>query len=134
MGGWSLSPHHIYDPAAQVLYQGDGTRRDAQALGRIITTVAGDGNFCFAGFGSCGDGGPATKAQLTGAYHIALGPDGSLYIPDRDNSRVRRVGPDGIITTVVGTGGCGFSGDGGPATQAKVCQPFGVTVGPDGSL
>ena len=85
----------------------------------IITTVAGtDGS---QGFG--GDGGPATQARLAGPWGIAFGPDGSLYIADSGNQRIRRVGPDGIITTVAGTGQSGFSGDGGPATQARLIGP-----------
>ena len=51
-----------------------------------------------------------------------MGPDGTLYIADTGNNRVRRVGPDGIITTVAGNGESGFSGDGGPATDAELWQ------------
>ena len=95
----------------------------------IIHTVAGNGT---AGFS--GDGGPATQAQLLNAKKFALGPDGSIYIADGDNYRVRRVGPDGIITTVAGNGPGVFSGDGGPATQAQLGLAVSVAVGPDGSL
>jgi RHS repeat-associated protein len=94
----------------------------------IITTVAGNGTF-----GSSGDGGPATQAQLFFPVGVAVGPDGSLYIAER-GSRIRRVGPNGIITTVAGTGVAGFSGDGGPASQAQLNDPWAVAVGPDGSL
>ncbi len=76
----------------------------------IITTVAGTG---FAGFS--GDRGLATQAQLHSPVGVAVGSDGSLYIADADNNRIRRVGPDGIITTLAGTSGTGGSaGDGGP--------------------
>ena len=71
--------------------------------------------------GFSGDGGRPPAAQLSFPYGVAVGPDGSLYIADRANSRIRRVGPDGIITTVAGNGVSGFSGDGGPATQAQLC-------------
>ena len=54
--------------------------------------------------------------RLLNPYGVAVGPDGSLYIVDMRNHRIRRVGPDGIITTVAGNGRTGFSGDGGPAT------------------
>ena len=84
----------------------------------IIITVAGNG---ISGFS--GDGGPATQAALSAPFGMAVGPDGSLYIGDRNNRRVRRVGPDGIITTVAGNGQSGFSGDGGPATQAAFSGP-----------
>src|SRR5215213_873091 len=135
LGGWSFGVHHAYDPAGNVLYLGDGSRRSARSLSDVLTTVAGDGNFCSGG-GPCGDGGPATKAQLTVAEIIAVGPDGSFYIPDRDYSRIRRVAPNGIITTIAGNRslGFGFSGDGGQATAARLGSPEGVAVGPDGSL
>lgn len=96
----------------------------------IISTAAGK----WGSAGSGGDGGPATEAQLRLPTGVAVGPDGSLYIADRDNQRIRRVGPDGIITTVAGSGPTGFGGDGGPATQASLNWPEKVAVGPDGSL
>jgi RHS repeat-associated protein len=95
----------------------------------IITTVAGNG---LAGYS--GDGGPATQARLRFPYGVALGPDGSLYIADTSNNRIRRVGPDGIITTVAGNGLAGYSGDGGLATAARLRSPRRVVVGPDGSV
>ncbi|MGH7751784.1 MAG: hypothetical protein ACREN5_03125, partial [Gemmatimonadales bacterium] len=101
------------------LVQGDGT----------ITTFAGTG-----AAGSGGDGGPATVAQFDFPIGTALGQDGSVYIADFSNHRVRRVGPDGIISTVAGTGVEGFSGDGGPATAATLNRPYGVAVAPDGTL
>ena len=95
----------------------------------IISTVAGTGT---AGFS--GDGGLATAAQLNAPYGVALGPDGNLYIAEEGNYRVRRVGTDGIITTVAGTGTPGSSGDGGPATAAQLNTPNGIVVAPDGSF
>jgi RHS repeat-associated protein len=95
----------------------------------IITTVAGTGQFGFSG-----DGGPATQAQLNQPGGVSIARDGSLYIADRLNSRVRRVTPDGIISTVAGTGVGSFGGDGGPAIEARLSQPVDVAVGPDGSL
>jgi hypothetical protein len=86
---------------------------------------------------STGDGGPALQATVSSDVQgLSLGPDGSLYIGDR--YRVRKIGPDGIITTVACTGQDGFSGDGGPALSAT----FGsgnffigdVDVAPDGSI
>src|SRR5262249_44101398 len=94
----------------------------------IISTVAGTVR------GFSGDGGPATQAALSFPVGIAVGPDGSLYLADAGNGRIRRIAPDGIITTVVGIGSFGFSGDDGPATQAQLSNPSGVAVGPDGSL
>jgi len=129
LGGWTVDVLHGYDPSGQVLYRGDGRRRSSKAFGSIITTVAGNG---LGGFS--GDGGPATAASLNYPTGVALGPDGSLYIADIFNNRIRRVGPDGIITTVAGNGLGGFSGDGGPATLAEISNPTDVTLGPDGSL
>lgn len=97
--------------------------------GGVISTTAGTG---YAGYG--GDGGPATKATLYGPQALAVGPDGSLYVADRRNQRVRRVGVDGIIHTVAGTGAAGFNGDGGLATAARLKNPLGIAVGPDGTL
>jgi len=130
VGGWSLSVHHAYDPIARLLHQGDGTRRNATSqLGTVITTAAGNGTSGFSG-----DGGPATQAAFGFVGGVAVAPDGSLHIADANNTRIRRVAPHGIITTVAGTGTFGFSGDGGPAAQAALANPSGVAVAPDGSL
>src|SRR6266487_6833334 len=102
--------------------------RRVSSLG-IITTVAGTG-----AHGFDGDGGPAVDAQLSSPADVAVGPDGSLYIADALNNRIRRVGPEGIITTFAGTGDGGWSGDGAPATAAQIDVPEGVAVGPDGSV
>ncbi len=122
------------DGSIYIVESGAATVRRVDPLG-IITTVAGlNGQTCFPTTAVCGDGGPATAARLTNPADVAIGPDGSLYIADRSNHRVRRVGPDGIISTVAGTGVIGFSGDGGPAAAARLSSPYGVEVGPDGSL
>jgi NHL repeat len=91
--------------------------------GGEITTIAGTG---MAGFS--GDGGPATSAQLTDPAGVAVDRQGSVYIVDLSNNRVRKVSADGTITTFAGTGVPGFSGDGGPATAAQLNFPHGVAV------
>jgi RHS repeat-associated protein len=98
----------------------------------IISTVAGTGGLCPTRCYS-GDGGPAVSAQLASADDIAVGADGSLYIADA-NQVIRQVNPNGIINTIVGNGSYGYSGDGGPATQARLHLPYGVALGPDSSL
>ena len=95
----------------------------------IITTVAGTGEAAFTG-----DGGPATAASLHWPTAIELDPEGNLLIADTFNHAIRRLDVDGTITTLAGTGVEGFSGDGGPATAARLSQPFGVTRDEDGAV
>jgi sugar lactone lactonase YvrE len=97
--------------------------------GGVISTVAGNGA---AGFS--GDGGPATSAELYLACGVAVDTGGNLYIADYANSRIRKVTPAGVISTVAGNGNSGFSGDGGPATSAQIFYPTGVVVDSGGSL
>ena len=92
-----------------------------------IETLAGTGEA-----GMAGDGGPATDALLDHPSAVAVAPDGTVYVADSRNHRVRRIGRDGVITTVAGTGERGYNGDGIPATEASLTHPYGVTIGPDG--
>jgi DNA-binding beta-propeller fold protein YncE len=89
----------------------------------IISTVAGTGTA-----GSVGDGGPATNALLNSPQGLALDSGGNLYIADTANHLIRKVTPGGVISTVAGNGIGGFSGDGGPATQASLWYPKSVLV------
>jgi RHS repeat-associated protein len=170
LGGWMLSVHHVFDPAARVMHEGNGSRRRAGSLARILTTVdlpgqsilfdvavgpdgseyvalphgdlivrvAPDGTqSVVAGNGTegfNGDGIPATDAALGDPAGIAVGPDGSLYIAEESNNRIRRISPDGMISTVAGTGTRGFDGDGGPATAALLTFPTRVAVGTDSTI
>ena len=100
----------------------------------IITTVAGNGEWGYAG-----DGGPAVQAQLLLPQDVAVDGHGNLYIADTNNNRIRRVDTRGIITTFAGTGdsgvtGGGYSGDGGPASQALLHGPRGVAVDRAGNV
>ena len=95
----------------------------------VISVVAGTGTFGFSG-----DGGPATAARLSQPLGIALDFSDNLYIADSNNNRIRKVTPDGVITTVVGVGTVGFDGDGGVATSAKLYYPTSVAVDTAGSL
>jgi len=91
----------------------------------VGTTVAGGGNMAH------GDNGPAAQARLNHPAGVSMDAAGNVYIADRDNNRIRRVGADGTIATVAGTGAAGNSGDGGPAVLAQLSGPESVTV--DGS-
>jgi serine/threonine protein kinase, bacterial len=93
-----------------------------------ITTFAGTG---VAGFN--GDGGKASEAQLSRPSGVVVGRNGEVYISDRSNDRIRVV-KKGIITTVAGNGTDGFKGDSGPATQARLSKPFGITLDKKGNL
>jgi len=249
LGGWSLSVHHVYDPADGVLYLGNGERRHAVAMGRILTTppgasnmyhpqglaIADDGTLyvpdysggnlwkitpdgarsslgsfsqphgaavgpdggvyvadpwsgavfrvdpesgaqttvaniggplsvafgpdglmyvgglwpgriyrieangqhtVIAGAGNAnpGDGGRAADAKVGAPYDLTFDGQGFLFFIDADLKRVRKVTPDGIITTVAGNGQSGQGGDGGPATQAELGGVSGVAPDGDGLL
>ena len=95
-----------------------------------ITTAAGTGERGFAG-----DGGPATAALLNGPFDIAFDRDGNLYFSDTFNHRIRRVdAATGIISTIAGNGEAGYSGDGGPAIEAALNEPYGVVVDRAGNV
>ena len=94
----------------------------------IIRTIAGNGTS-----GYSGDGGMATNAGL---YCSAVAVDGlgNVYLTDQGNNRIRKVDTNGIISTLAGTNSSGFSGDGGPAANAKLSAPLGVAVDGLGNL
>lgn len=94
-----------------------------------ISVVAGTGDP-----GGKGDGGVATEAELVEPRTIAVGPDGSIFVAEPKAHRVRRIDPTGTITTYAGTGKSGFSGDGGPATEAKLDLPRGVAADGAGNV
>ncbi len=95
-----------------------------------ITTVAGNGRRGYAG-----DRGPAKEAAVGKPLRVLLDTDDNLYIASYDCSCVRMVDPDGIISTIAGSGIAGFSGDGGPATRARLNRGIGgMAFGSDGAL
>ena len=112
-----------------ILYIADTTANLVRAVtlsSGTITTLAGTGTE-----GNAGDGGPATSAQLAGPSGVAAASDGSVYVADTFNNTVRRIAPDGTISTFAGTGtACAdpstACGDGGPATSAQLSVPVGV--------
>jgi uncharacterized protein (TIGR03437 family) len=93
-----------------------------------VNVLAGDGNDGFSG-----DFGPATDAELADPASIALDSKGYLYIADTDNSRIRKVYPDGTIATIAGFGIPAYTGNGGPALKATLSFPHGVAVN-DGNV
>lgn len=95
----------------------------------IITTVAGDGGYFF-----MGDNGPAYRASIAGPTGVVVAPDGTLYIADRNNNRVRAVDSLGMIRTVAGTGQQDYNGDSELARETNLYLPFGVTLDADGNL
>jgi trimeric autotransporter adhesin len=107
---------------------GNNRIRKVTAAGRI-TTVAGNGT---AGLG--GDAGQASMAQLNGARDVAVDSAGNLYIADSGNHRIRKINPDGIITTIAGNGIKGYSGDGGRAVSAQLNWPSAIVSISSGSL
>lgn len=118
-------PYALAVSDADVLYITDGNNHRVRkvAADGTISTVAGKGT---AGFS--GDGGPATSAQLNLPLGVVVDSAGTLYISDYNNHRVRKVTPDGEITTVAGKGTAGFGGDKGPAAAAQLNNPFGLAV------
>ncbi len=94
-----------------------------------ITTIAGMGLMGFSG-----DGGPATSAQMASPFSVAVDASGNIYIGDRINARIRKVNTSGIITTIVGSGLYGYTGDGGLATAAQIRPPYGITFDALGNL
>jgi hypothetical protein len=93
-----------------------------------VRTLAGTGKA-----GYSGDGGPATGARLNEPSGVGVDQMGNVYLSDTGNNRLRQVAPSGVISTIAGNGQFGFSGDGGPATQARLAFPTGsiATSGSD---
>ena len=112
------------------LYLSDtGNHRIRKVSNGIVTTIAGTG---VAGFS--GDGGSALIAQLNSPYGLALDSTGNLYLADLGNQRVRRITPDGVITTVAGTGRKASSPDGAAPTDTSLLSPRNVAADAAGNL
>ncbi len=96
----------------------------------VISTLAGTGRARHDG-----DDGPASGASIWGARAVDVGPDGSIYVLEREGNRLRKIGEKtGTITTIAGTGARGYTGDGGPAIAAKFNGPKELDVDPAGNI
>jgi len=138
--GGPASAAKLYKPVAVCLdqagnlYISDASNKCIRKVNKkgIITTFAGVPGHP----GYSGDGGPATAAKLTQPAGIAADNAGNIYIADPSMSVIRKVTPNGIISTFAGNGTSGYSGDGGPATKAEfqIGSPQGVAVDKAGNV
>ena len=114
---------YIADSAGNRVYRvsRDGT------IHTVAGTVSGKGR-------SLGDGGPATRAFIDGPLGVEVDRSGNLLIADHHGERIRKVDPDGTITTIAGTGEKGFTADQGPAEKTMLDDPAGLALGPPGVL
>ncbi|WP_216843133.1 Ig-like domain repeat protein [Granulicella sp. S190] len=109
---------------------GNNRIRKVDASSQLITTIAGNG-----GAGFSGDGSAAISAQFDQPWGLTISINGSIYIADFANNRVRKIdGVTGDVTTVAGNGSSGFAGDGGPATAATLNSPASVITDPAGNF
>lgn len=118
-------PDGIAVDAAGAVYIADGARiRRVTPPGTVTTLAGGDGN----GF----DDGPATAARFDAPAGLAVDLSGAVYVADRDNHRIRRIAPDGTVSTLAGTGEAGFGN--GPTRAARFNSPAGVAVDGAGAV
>ena len=135
-GDGAAAIHASLNRPRAIAVRHDGTLVIADSGNQRIRTVTPDGRIhTIAGTGArgySGDGGPATSATLDQPRGVAIAGDGSIYFSDAGNNAVRHIAPDAIITTIAGTGLPGYSGDGGPATSARLFNPAGLDIAPEG--
>jgi sugar lactone lactonase YvrE len=128
----------LLDYPSGVAVSSDGTVYVADQNNHNIRRIEPDGTIRrFAGTGSAGysgDGGPALNAELRGPTRIVLDGTGNLLVCDTSNHAIRQIDASGMIRTIAGTGTRGYSGDGGPATQALLYSPYDLQPLPDGTL
>ncbi len=126
------------DGPTRMARDGNGDLIFCDTDNHVLRRILSDGTIeTFAGTGSpgySGDGGAATAAQLWSPYDLAVAADGTIYVAESGSHVVRAIEIDGIIDTVAGTGIAAFAGDQGPANEARLRRPSGLTLGDDGSL
>lgn len=120
----------LIDKGGNIYFYDDHNYRIRKiGIDRIITTIAGTGTN-----GYNGDNIPATTAQISTSGGLIIDKDGNIYFCDIVRNAIRKIGVDGIITSFAGTGVAGYSGDGGPATIAKLHNPFSLAQDKQGSF
>ena len=123
------APNAIAVDAARSLFFTDSNRVWKLDASGVVTVLAGTGKQ-----GASEDGAPAAEAHLANPSGLVVDAAGRVYIADTGNHRVRRVDPDGTINTVAGTGDRGYSGDGGPATEAELSRPRALALDSEGNV
>jgi uncharacterized protein (TIGR03437 family) len=124
----NISARDLAFTGGAFLYAADGAVVRRISPGGSANIAAGGGNLAF------GDNGAAAGARLNHPSGVAADALGNLYIADRDNHRIRRVTPDGLIATIAGTGEAGNGGDGGLAVAAQLNAPSAVGLDAAGNL
>jgi RHS repeat-associated protein len=135
LGGFSLSPHHAYDPSTSTLYYGDGSRSVGSNMAYTVRRVAGAPPPPISG--DTAEGVPAESVQIYAQSHVgfAIGSDGTIYYSEGIGHRIRKITPDGLVFTIAGVlWQPGDHVDNQPATQARLRRPGPLAVGPDGSV
>ncbi len=117
------------DPNGNLYIADGGNGRVRLISGGTISTIGGNGAYRFSG-----DGGPASGATLNGPQGMARDTQGNLYIADFNNNRVRKIAPDGTMSTFAGNGFLRYTGDGGPATAASLNGPRSVATDANGNV
>jgi uncharacterized protein (TIGR03437 family) len=129
--GKLTAPNGLFFDATGALYIADSGNN------RLAKFVPPSAFSNFAGnltSGFSGDGGPALSAKLAKPVGIAMDTAGNIYVADANNSRIRKITPDGIINTIAGKGGANYGGDGGNATDANLSFPRNVAVSSNGTV
>jgi hypothetical protein len=102
-----------------------GTTEEPARAGRLVLVAGG---------GTGGDGAPAERAELITPFGVAFDAEGTLFFVELTGQRVRKIGPDGLVTTLAGTGRRGDGGDGGPAAKAELNGPHSLAVTRNGDV